>query len=311
MPQSIYELKNVTLSYKKTNDKANDNISLTIYKGEIIGILGPNGAGKTTLIKQMIGQLAPTMGTIKFSGQDVLKDTKEVLRQVAYYSQETFALSFLKTWESIYFTGRLRGLSRTEAKKQTDSILKRLEMSEYRDKLLKKLSGGQRRLISIGTALIGNAPVMILDEPTNELDPLKRKLVWEIIKERNRNGTTIILVTHNILEAEKVVHRVAVIDRGKLLAVDRVAELKRRVDQRMRLEMIIYNGNPKKIQEKLAAFGTVEEVEDTRLHMLVEKESTAALIELIQDDDLCISQFSLIPPTLEDVYSKINEQEDV
>ena len=309
MLEPIYELENVTFYYKKGKFKANNGISLTINKGEIIGLLGPNGAGKTTLIKQMIGQLAPTEGSVKFHNQEVSKNTKYVLRQTAYYSQETFALSFLKTWEAIYFTGRLKGLSKKESKQQTDDILLRLGMEAYRDKLLSKLSGGQRRLISLGTTLIGQASVMILDEPTNELDPLKRKLVWDIIRELNQKGTTIILVTHNILEAEKVVHRVAVIDNGKLLAIDHVEKLKRRVDQRMRLEIYAQEASIQNIQDRLKAFGQAELVEDTKLTLLIEKNAVRTIIEIIQDETLNISQYSLLPPSLEDVYSLLQEQQ--
>ncbi|RUL50342.1 ABC transporter ATP-binding protein [Lysinibacillus antri] len=308
MGERIYELEHVSYCYKKAVQKANDDISFPIYKGEIIGILGPNGAGKTTLIKQMMGQLAPTSGTIKFQGQDILNDTKHLLKQVAYYSQETFALSFLKVWESLYFTGRLRGLTRNEAKCQTEGILERLDMNEYRHTLLKSLSGGQRRLIGLGTALIGHASIMILDEPTNELDPLKRKLVWEIIQEQNQKGVTIILVTHNILEAEKVVHRVAVINHGKLLAIDHVTKLKERVDQRMRLEVITQDESSLHIQEQLGVFGEIERMEDTKFRILIEKKQVASAIESIQDDRFNIRQFSLLPPSLEDVYSKIHEQ---
>lgn len=309
MLEPIYELENVTFYYKKGKFKANNGISLTIYKGEIIGLLGPNGAGKTTLIKQMIGQLAPTEGSVKFHQQEVSKNPKYVLKQTAYYSQETFALSFLKTWEAIYFTGRLKGLSKKESKQQTDDILLRLDMEAYRDKLLSKLSGGQRRLISLGTTLIGQASVMILDEPTNELDPLKRKLVWDIIRELNQKGTTIILVTHNILEAEKVVHRVAVIDNGKLLAIDHVEKLKRRVDQRMRLEIYAQESSIHNIQDRLKAFGQAELVEDTKLTMLIEKNMVRAIVEIIQDETLSINQYSLFPPSLEDVYSLLQEQQ--
>jgi ABC-2 type transport system ATP-binding protein len=309
MLEPIYELENVTFYYKKGKFKANNGISLTINKGEIIGLLGPNGAGKTTLIKQMIGQLAPTEGSVKFHKQEVSKNTKYVLKQTAYYSQETFALSFLKTWEAIYFTGRLKGLSKKESKQQTDDILLRLGMEAYRDKLLSKLSGGQRRLISLGTTLIGQASVMILDEPTNELDPLKRKLVWDIIRELNQKGTTIILVTHNILEAEKVVHRVAVIDNGKLLAIDHVEKLKRRVDQRMRLEIYAQEASIQNIQDRLKALGQAELVEDTKLTLLIEKNAVRTIIEIIQDETLNISQYSLLPPSLEDVYSLLQEQQ--
>jgi len=309
MLEPVYELENVTFYYKKGRYKANDGISLTIYKGEIIGILGPNGAGKTTLIKQMIGQLAPAEGSVKFQGQEVSRNTKDVIQQIAYYSQETFALSFLKTWEAIYFTGRLKGLSKKEAKQQTEGILLRLGMETYRNKLLSKLSGGQRRLISLGTTLIGQASVIILDEPTNELDPLKRKLVWEIILELNHKGTTIILVTHNILEAEKVVHRVAVIDSGRLLAIDHVEKLKRRVDQRMRLEIYAQEASIQKVQDSLEIFGKMELVEDAKLTMLIEKNTIRTVIDLILDEKLNISQYSLLPPSLEDVYSMLQEQQ--
>ena len=213
MLETVYEIDHITKIYKKGKATANANISFHVQQGEILGFLGPNGAGKSTLIKQMVGHIAPTSGEIRFQGRNVLNHANKVAQKVAYYAQEPHALNSLKVWEVLYFTGRLRGLRRKDAMDHTEKLLEQFQITEIRNKLMKNISGGQKRIIGIGTALMGDSPVLIFDEPTNELDPKKRRLVWDLIRERNRMGATIILVTHHILEAEQVVDRVAVIRR--------------------------------------------------------------------------------------------------
>ncbi|SDM77581.1 ABC-2 type transport system ATP-binding protein [Paenibacillus sp. yr247] len=242
MNNTVYDVQQVCQTYNKGKIKANEDISFRISEGEILGILGPNGAGKTTLMKLMVGHLKPTSGRILFYGEDVGAITKKVAGSVAYFSQEPHVLHALKAWEALAYTGRLRGMAKREAENEAEALLEQFGIAELRDKPLKKMSGGQKRLIGIGTALIGESPVLILDEPTNELDPQNRRLIWSLIKEKNRAGATVLLVTHNILEAEQVVDRVAVINCGRLLAIDSVGKLKQRVDQRLKFELALEPG---------------------------------------------------------------------
>lgn len=309
MCECVYELKGVNQVYRKgkTMVTANEDISLTIREGEILGILGPNGAGKSTLIKQMVGQLKPTKGQILFCGEDVMKQTRRVASLVAYYAQEPHVLAALKVREALSFTGRLRGMNACDAEKQAKELLEQFDMAEMGNKLLKQLSGGQKRLISIGTALIGHSPVLIFDEPTNELDPKKRRLVWNLIQERNRAGATIILVTHNVLEAEQVVDRAAVINHGRLLAIDHIATLKQKVDQRLKFELTIENGRRAEAATALQHFGIAQENGENRLLLLVEKEQASrALAHIVEHPELPIIEYAVVPPSLEDVYFHID-----
>ncbi|PAK55771.1 ABC transporter ATP-binding protein [Paenibacillus sp. 7541] len=307
--EMIYQLEHVNKTYKKGKVVANQDISLDIQQGEILGLLGPNGAGKSTLIKQMVGHLAPSSGTVRYRGASVQTQTKRVAQEVAYYSQEPHALTSLKTWEALYFTGRLRGLTKESARKQTEELLERFGMQDLRHKLLKNVSGGQKRLIGIGTCLIGYSPVMILDEPTNELDPKKRRLVWDLIQERNRQGVTVILVTHNVLEAEQVVDKVAVVNHGRLLAIDHVSVLKQRVDQRMKLEITTSLGESEHVSQCLSALGQWTQIGENRIRTLIEKQDASYAIEFLSKHQLPIQEYSLVPPNLEDVYFHIDDEQ--
>ncbi|AZN41028.1 ABC transporter ATP-binding protein [Paenibacillus albus] len=310
MSRLIYEIDHVSHVYKgkkRSIVKANDNISFDIPAGEILGILGPNGAGKSTLIKQMVGLLKPTEGQVLFDGMNIAGQTKRAASMVAYYAQEPHAIAALKVHEALEFTGRLRGMSRDDATRQTKELLEQFEMSKFRDKQLKQLSGGQKRMIGIGTVLIGHSPVLILDEPTNELDPRNRRLVWDMINMRNREGATIILVTHNVLEAEQVVHRVAVINHGKLLAIDSVAKLKQQVDPRLKFELFTSMGTRDEMEAMLARFGSVQVLSENRLLLLAEKREASELLDFITSrPELPILEYSIKPSSLEDVYFHID-----
>lgn len=275
---AIFEIDHVSKMFKKGKKQANRDIHFDIQAGEIIGLLGPNGAGKSTLIKQMVAHLAPTQGEIRFNGVDVLKQTKHIARNVSYYSQEPHALTSLKVREALYFTGRLRGMGKSEAMIQTDELIDRIGLSDLHNSPISRISGGQKRMVGIGTALIGNAPIYIFDEPTNELDPKNRRLIWSLIQEKNRMGATIILVTHNILEAEQVVDRVAVINHGQLLAVDQVSRLKQKVDQRLKFELTAQTGDMDEVVRSIKHMGDLKKTGETRLRLLVEKNEGKSVV---------------------------------
>ncbi|NBD26879.1 ABC transporter ATP-binding protein [Paenibacillus glycinis] len=310
MSRTAYEARGISQVYKKGKQRvrANDDISLTVGEGEILGVLGPNGAGKSTLIKQLVGQLKPTEGEVLFFGRDVLQQTRTVAEYVAYFSQEPHVLSVLRAHEALAFTGRLRGMDAREASRQAHELLARFGMADMENKFLKQLSGGQKRLVGIGTALIGNSPVLILDEPTNELDPKNRRLVWQMIQEHNRAGATVILVTHNVLEAEQVVDRVAVINHGRLLAIDSVAKLKRQVDQRLKFMITVEVGRREETETALRPWGIVQEAGENRLRVLVDKRNAGELLDfIIRHTELPIEEYAVTPPSLEDVYFHIDE----
>ncbi|HEU5139132.1 MAG TPA: ABC transporter ATP-binding protein [Bacillales bacterium] len=311
---AVYEVRNLDKQYKKGKVHANRNISFTVQKGEILGVFGPNGAGKSTLIKQMVGHIQPTSGTITFRGESIFKQTKRIARLVAYYAQEPHAMESLKVWEVITFTGRLRGMSRKEAELDAEELLDRLRLSEVRNKLMKRISGGQKRLVGIATALIGNMEVLILDEPTNELDPENRRLIWNLILEYNRTrGVTVLLVTHNVLEAEQVVDRVMMVDHGELLAIDTVGNLKGMVDQRLRIEVTSSFGKREITEKVLKQWGEMEVLSENRLRLMVPKEEAGDVLNEIveRSEEMACEEYKLIPPSLEDVYFRLGGKDEL
>jgi len=303
--QEAYRVENLVKIYPKNNVRANDSISLHIRWGEILGLLGPNGAGKTTLVKQLVGLLKPTEGRIWLDGHDVVKNPDIVPHYVAYQGQKMPLLVDITPWEAIYYTGRLRGLPPRAARAQTNEIIERLEMHNFARRPIAKLSGGQQRLAQIAMTLVGHRPILILDEPTAGLDPEHRRLVWDLLLEfQQQKGSTIVLVTHNVLEAEQVVERVGIIDHGKLLALDDVGILKQQVDRRIRLEITAKPGHENALATALSRYENVTRLNGLRFRIYLHRSDVSNVLNHILSDQMTawINDYRVIPPTLEDVY---------
>ncbi len=306
--EPVYCLHDLTKIYKNGNVLANDHISLEITAGEIFGIFGPNGAGKTTLVRQMAGLIKPSSGSILLNGLDVVANPGLIPETVAYFSQAPWILWSLKVWETIYFTGIFRGLSRKVARQETDLLMTELGLYDIRDRLMERLSGGQSKLLGIAAALIGERPVLILDEPTNELDPMNRVKVWELLARLCREKhTTIILVTHNVLEAEQVVDRVIIVDRGKIMAAGTPGELKARVDDRVRIEITFKYGAPDEEVAVIRSFANARSLKAGKWQLCVPKQDAAAVYQQIisRIDIGFLDDFRLATTTLEDVYMRM------
>lgn len=300
----VYRIEELTKRYGRSRP-ANDNISLTIGQGEIFGLLGSNGAGKSTLIKQMVNLLAPTSGKIWLNGYNIAKKPEIVTQTVAYMPQKPNALLDLTCEEAIYFTGHMRGLSRHDAKEATKKIIEEWSIGEFRKRVVRHLSGGQNRLISLAVSLIGERPVLILDEPTNELDPTYRKMVWERLRTLNQTGgITIILVTHNVQEAEKVLDKVAIISEGKLAALGRVSELKAQIDQSVRLELFLRPENAVETARILYNIPNSQEIKPLQWSVLVPRENAEDAIHSVLSSVRItnLEDFRVHTVTLEDVY---------
>lgn len=214
-------VKGVTKSYIDSNNIANDNISFYINRGEILGLFGPNGSGKTTLVRQITGILKPDKGKIILEGVDVTKNNKKIRDCIASLNQVMYGHRALKAEEFVACTGIYRGLKKNDAMFQAEYFFDYFGISNIKNNLMESLSGGERRIIGFISTLIGFKPLMILDEPTNDLDPKKRILLWNMIKElKIKLGISFLLVTHNIHEAENVVDRVVILRDGKCILGD-------------------------------------------------------------------------------------------
>ena len=283
---------------------ATDGIDLLVRRGEVFGLLGPNGAGKTSLVRQLIGLLRPDSGRIELFGHDVVAVPRVVPDFVAYLPQDDAALADLSPRDALETTARLRGLSRSQSRAVRDDVIDELDLAAFASRPISKLSGGQRRLACVGAALVGDRPVLVLDEPTTGLDPAARRAVWSAIERRRADfATTVVLVTHNVLEAETVLDRVAILDRGRVIASDTPGRLKALVDRELRLELAWRHDPPD--ADPLVSALRARAVEHGRRWSvrLPADEARAALAQLANGPLFAaLDDFTLSTPSLEDVY---------
>lgn len=300
---AVYQVEHLTKVYKGSNKKANDEISLSIQEGEIFGLLGPNGAGKSTLVNQMAGLVRPTSGSIRLFGMDVLKSPQLIPDYVALQAQSTLALKDLYPEEALFYTAQLQGMSSANARMRTKVLMQELGIDAFGKKRIALLSGGQQKLVSLAVTFVGDRPIQIFDEPTNNLDPEVRHRVWDKLLALNKEGKTIIVVTHNVIEAERVLQRVGIVNSGQLLAIGTPGTLKMKVNQRVRLELLLKREEVN-YDELLTSLGEMHVL--TRQHRVVlcPRETlqdainrVLAQIGLDQLDD-----FRILTPSLEDVY---------
>jgi ABC-type multidrug transport system ATPase subunit len=302
----VYEIVNLTKIYPQQTAPANDRIGLDIERGEIFGLLGDNGAGKSTLVKQMANLLAPTSGMIRLFGQPLACSPLYTPRHIGYMPQTGLALNNLTVAEALYFTAHLRGLSRRDAIAERDRLIALWDLGAIRSHITNRLSGGQKRLVLLATAVAASPPVLILDEPTNDLDPQRRKLVWDVLRAINRErGTTIIFITHDAIEAEKIIQRVGIMRQGRLLAVGRPGALKADLNRQLRLEIVFTPGDPPSLPDG-KQHATPHEIAPGRWQLLIEREAASAYLEAL-NHTTGIEDFRLSTATLEDLYLSLAE----
>ncbi|MEU3314028.1 ABC transporter ATP-binding protein [Streptomyces sp. NPDC006687] len=284
--------------------RATDGISLEVRRGEIFGLLGPNGAGKSTLVRQLTGLLRPDAGSVTLLGHDLVRHPERASRLLAYLGQESTALDELTVALAAETTGRLRGLDARAARAARDEVLEELGLTPIAGRPLKKLSGGQRRLACFAAALVGERPVLVLDEPTTGMDPVARRAVWAAVdRRRERHGATVLLVTHNVIEAETVLDRVAVIDQGRVIACDTPAGLKARFSQEVRLELVWRTAPPLEVPEVAALAPSATETGRRWVLRLGQDQARSAVAAVTGGPAFAaLDDFTLATPSLEDVY---------
>jgi ABC-2 type transport system ATP-binding protein len=302
-----YEVRGLVRSFRGSGRRspetvlANDHIDLDIAAGTVFGLLGPNGAGKTTLVRQLVGLLRPDEGSIRMLGQPL---DSRAGGCIGYLPQQEAALADLTVSLAIETTGRLRGLGSAAARRTRDALIDELGLGPLRGRVIGRMSGGERRLAAFGAALAGPRPILLLDEPTTGLDPQARRAVWSALERRRRDtGATVVLVTHNVLEAESVLDRVAVLDAGRVIACDTPGRLKAQVSAEVRLDLV-WRGVPPETDPVVASLAARATVTGRRwsVHLPV-GEAREALGSLTSGPAFAaLDDFTLATPTLEDVY---------
>jgi ABC-2 type transport system ATP-binding protein len=305
----LLEVRDLCKAYNRGKVKANDHISLSIDKGEVFGLLGPNGAGKTTLVNQIIGLAIPNSGTITIDGVDVVANPSYARESCSFQAQVQAPITGLSTLQAIELVGRIRGGRKADVRRRAMELIEKLEMGEWERTLGLTVSGGVRRLVAFCMAAVVPGKVVILDEPTNDIDPLRRRLLWQEVQALARQGSAVLLVTHNVLEAERVVDRLAIVDQGRVRGMGTPASLKQDEGDAMHMELILEPGTAEpSLPDYLQQPVTV----NRRIVAQVNPAAIALAIEWargLKKSDI-IEEFSLGPTTLEDIYVRLVKNPD-
>jgi ABC-2 type transport system ATP-binding protein len=285
--------------------KALAGIDLRAEAGTVLGLLGPNGAGKTTAVRILTTLLPPDGGTARVTGLDVVSDAAALRAQIGLAGQYAAVDENLTGAENLTMVGRLYHFPRAESKRRSLELLERFDLTEAADRLVKTYSGGMRRRLDLAAALVARPPVLFLDEPTTGLDPRSRIALWEVIEDRTAAGTTVLLTTQYLDEADRLSDKIAVIDHGAVIAEGSSDELKDRVGGE-RLEVTLCSGAS--VEAAIAALTSVSAdgmpvAEDGVVRVPITGGSaiTQAVREL-DDAGVRIDDIGVRRPTLDDVF---------
>ncbi len=219
-------LENVCKTYNQ-RPVVND-LSFTIAPGEMFGLLGPNGAGKSTTIRMLTTLTRPSQGRIEVAGYDVVREARQVKQSLGVVLQQTSVDGDLSVWENMEFHGRLHHIPNPKRRQEINRWLEYVELSDRRDDLVKTLSGGMKRRLQIARALLHQPKILFLDEPTVGLDPQTRRRIWEIIRELNQQGMTMLLTTHYMEEVEYLCDRIGIMDGGRLIELGTLQDFRQK-----------------------------------------------------------------------------------
>jgi len=279
-----------------------DGVSIKINKGELFGLLGPNGAGKTTLISMLCTMLKPTGGYGEVSGHDIVLDPDGVRNSIGIVFQDPSLDEQLTGRENLDFHGRLYRI-RHHRKERIEEVLNLVELSDRADSLVKTYSGGMRRRLEMARGLMHHPEVLFLDEPTLGLDPQTRWHIWEYIKELKVKGVTIILTTHYMDEADYLCDRVAIIDHGRIIALDTPERLKGLMAGDV---ITIEASDTEKLTEVLKEWDWVEEAKILdgvlKLNVRYGEAQIPKIIEIANKNGITVDSVGLRKPTLEDIF---------
>jgi ABC-2 type transport system ATP-binding protein len=283
--------------------RAVQGIDLEVADGEIYAFLGPNGAGKTTTVRMLTTLLRPSAGSASVAGFDVVKEASKVRRAIGVALQEAALDPLMTGRELMQLQATLHGIPKAEAERRGDALIDRVGLRNAADRRVGTYSGGMRRRLDLGTALVHEPSVLFLDEPTTGLDPASRAAIWDEVRKLNDEGTTVFLTTQYLEEADQLADRVGIIDDGRMAAEGTPAELKAQVGK-PRLELRLAEGRPDVCHGVLARFGEPLPPKDGVVVVALEggAAAIAPIIRALDDADIAVHDLHLVEPTLDDVF---------
>ena len=287
-----------------------DGLDLSVPTGSVLGLLGPNGAGKTTAVSILTTLTAPDAGTARVAGVDVVREPQRVRSLIGLSGQYAAVDEHLTATENLEMIGCLYGMRRRAARQKANELIERFRLTEAANRPLKTFSGGMRRRIDLAGALLADPPVLFLDEPTTGLDPRSRGELWDVIRERVEAGTTVILTTQYLEEADQLAHEIVVIDHGRAIARGTSQELKRRTGgEHLDIHLALIGDLPR-VEAILRPFaiGAVRiDEQDALISIPVAKgvEVLGSVMAELSTQNVAFADIALRRPTLDDVFMEL------
>jgi ABC-2 type transport system ATP-binding protein len=288
-----------------------DHLAFEVERGEIFGFLGPNGAGKTTTIRILTGVIKPDLGTASIMSYDILKEPLKAKQVMGILPEMANAYIDLTAWQNLMFLGELYGVSAVRRQRRAETLLKRFGLYERKDQLVKGFSKGMRQRLLICMALINEPAILFLDEPTGGLDVQSARLIRNMLSELNQNGITIFLTTHNMEEANQLCNRVAIINNGKIIALDRPEKL-RAFSKKLQSVEVAFDKSVDSKSLKLPGVVQVKEMGDkVRLYTEDPNSLLYQLVGYAQANGLKFVTLNFLTPSLEDVFVTLTSSQEV
>jgi len=311
--EDVIRTNDLTKVYPGTDFRAVDELNLTVPAGEIFGLLGPNGAGKTTTAGMLTTRVVPTSGRAWVGGIDVVAHPTLAKQILGIVSQENTLDRQLSVWENLYFHGRLFGMGARHSRREADRLLEAFQLSKWANASVYALSGGLAQRLMVARAIFHRPAVLFLDEPTAGLDPQSRLALWELLRELNGEGQTILLTTHYMEEADQLCRRVAIMDHGRILALDTPAQLKRAVgaDTIVSVKATGDHGRLARVlEEGVEGVTRVREVAGgVELHVKMSERLVPRVVDVVEASGLEVVDLSVAEPSLETVFINLTGKE--